>query len=680
MKRIGDWLYVLGVNTLDQHLSYVTHPRRPQARPPAVVLLSRAVVGGVPRLGRATSRGSRRRCRQGEQVNRVLVLEPTTTAWMYQADPNAAQLEEIGETFFRPCHVAWSGPRWNTTSAAKTSSPGTARSKRQGRSQVGRRAATTGRPAARRPRTSTRKTDGLAGGVRAGRRPVVLCCGAGRRRWSTAGRRDRGREARRRQPAGERSTRTSARADRWPGMRGDGFAIHRAAGDKGILFHHRRQLDDGEILFLVNTSIDAPVARAPSSRRPRASSSGTCQTGRITAVSVRGRTAAASRPASTCLRAAACCCSSRRSRPRGRRGCRRHDRPPVSRPPGRLQIRRLEPNVLTLDYVDVTAGGETQKSAYFYQANQFAFQKNGMDRNPWDSAVQFKDELIRKKFPPDSGFEATYRFTIEGAVPKPLWHRHRAARPLHDHLQRQAGGRPSQGHVVARQGLRQDRHRRGRPPGENAVTLKASPFTIYHELEPAYVLGDFALRPTTAGFVDRAGPAAAEAGPGWNQQGLPVLRRRRGLSPDLRRRPAAGPVPRRPARLVRQRGQGARSTASSPATSPGQPWECDVTEPIRPGKNTVEVRGDRHAEEHARPAPRRHAASAAPGRRCSSRAPSQARRPAPRTTRSATGCSSRLCWSKSRARRLQLSAVSSQLAGWGAGPEHSGAGIPACPT
>ena len=24
MKRIGDWLYVLGVNTLDQHLSYVT--------------------------------------------------------------------------------------------------------------------------------------------------------------------------------------------------------------------------------------------------------------------------------------------------------------------------------------------------------------------------------------------------------------------------------------------------------------------------------------------------------------------------------------------------------------------------------------------------------------------------------------------------------------------------------
>ena len=36
------------------------------------------------------------------------------------------------------------------------------------------------------------------------------------------------------------------------------FSIRRDEGDQGILFHHRRQLDDGEILFLVNTSIDSP--------------------------------------------------------------------------------------------------------------------------------------------------------------------------------------------------------------------------------------------------------------------------------------------------------------------------------------------------------------------------------------------------------------------------------------
>jgi hypothetical protein len=61
--------------------------------------------------------------------------------------------------------------------------------------------------------------------------------------------------------------------------------------------------------------------------------------------------------------------------------------PPVAGGPA---IRRLEPNVLTLDFVDITAGGESKLNAYFYEAQQFAFRKNGLDRNPWDSAVQLQ--------------------------------------------------------------------------------------------------------------------------------------------------------------------------------------------------------------------------------------------------------------------------------------------------
>ena len=34
--------------------------------------------------------------------------------------------------------------------------------------------------------------------------------------------------------------------------------ISRAAADPGNLFHMRRQFDDGELLFLVNTSIEQP--------------------------------------------------------------------------------------------------------------------------------------------------------------------------------------------------------------------------------------------------------------------------------------------------------------------------------------------------------------------------------------------------------------------------------------
>jgi hypothetical protein len=36
---------------------------------------------------------------QGEQINRVLLLEPTTTAWMYQGEPG--DLDRIGDTCFK---------------------------------------------------------------------------------------------------------------------------------------------------------------------------------------------------------------------------------------------------------------------------------------------------------------------------------------------------------------------------------------------------------------------------------------------------------------------------------------------------------------------------------------------------------------------------------------------------
>ena len=200
---------------------------------------------------------------------------------------------------------------------------------------------------------------------------------------------------------------------------------------------------------------------------------------------------------------------------------------------GPPEIRRVEPNVLTLDYVDVTAGGETLKNVYFYEAGQFAFPKNGMERNPWDSAVQFHDELISQEVP------ARKRF--RGDV------------PLHD---RRAGAQAA-GIVIERPDLytitcngkpvrpppgqwwldkafgkidicggRQDRRERGH--------LKASPLTIYHEMESAYVLGDFSLKATDSGFVI-APPTPLTARPRLERAGQPVLCGGRGLYRDVRR-------------------------------------------------------------------------------------------------------------------------------------------------
>lgn len=207
-------------------------------------------------------------------------------------------------------------------------------------------------------------------------------------------------------------------APEWLGnlRRSSGVVIHRASGARGILFHHRRQLEDGQILFLVNTSIEFP-----STGEIEADLNGVQQWNLYSGKTEpypflsgsQGIKFSYQLPPSGSLMLFL---SKKRLLPAPSF----FTATTSLETSGPLTIRRVGPNVLTLDYVDLTAGDETKSNLYFYQANQFAWQKNGVERNPWDSAVQFKDELIAKKFPPSSGFQATYRFVLEGAVPKNL--------------------------------------------------------------------------------------------------------------------------------------------------------------------------------------------------------------------------------------------------------------------
>ena len=82
MKRNGDWQYVLGVNFMNQHLSYISimGDRKhdyPQSFGPYAPYWKQYKYQNdyFGRLSAALS--------SGKQVNKILVFEPTTTAWMY---------------------------------------------------------------------------------------------------------------------------------------------------------------------------------------------------------------------------------------------------------------------------------------------------------------------------------------------------------------------------------------------------------------------------------------------------------------------------------------------------------------------------------------------------------------------------------------------------------------------
>ncbi len=586
MKRIGDWLEVLGVNFLDEHLSYVTLRGARKADHPQSFSYHEPWWDSYHVIAGYFTRQTAALC-HGEQINQILVIEPTTTAWMYQADPaHAAQLKQVGDTFFDLLMgLERAQVEYDLGCEDVIARHGSVEGDKL---RVGQRAYLL---VVLPPKTETlnaKTMELLESYAKAGGR--IISCDAppamvdGRTS-------DRGQKLAQ-SPGWQQFPAVSVPEKLAPTLGADTFSIRRAKDDKGILFHQRRQFKDGDLVFLVNTSIDAPSCGFLESRRGASAEQWDCHSGRVSPFpfSAEGgyiKVPYTLPPCGSLL----VFLSTQRAEPVKAAA----EKPQTIAPQGPIQVRRLDPNVLTLDYMDVTAGGETKKNLYFHRANQMAWQKNGMERNPWDSAVQFKEELISKKFPRESGFEAAYRFTIEGQAPKPLWIV--IERP--DLYAVACNGTPV---AAAKDAWWLDKAfgkidiTAAAKPGENAVTIKASPFTIYHELEPAYVLGDFSLKPAKSGFV--IAPAkpltlinpddAAKRGLAWNQQGHPFYSAGVAYTETFE---VAQPSGRYRVAVPSWYGSVAKVLVNGKLCGHlvSQPWECDVTDTLRPGSNTVEV-------------------------------------------------------------------------------------------
>ena len=604
MKRIGDWLEVLGVNTLNQHLSYVTirgarkrdHPQSFSYHEPwwdAYHVSAQYFA----RLSAALS--------QGKQLNQLLVLEPTTTAWMHQRDEET--LKELGDSFFNLLMALEAAQvEYDIGDEDVLSRNGNVLTSAGCQAISGKMSAVTPLPQSAALKVGSRcyysilippmtenlnaqTADLLEHLLKQPFAGQILCMGAPPARVDGE--------------ASERLVRL-AQDPRWkrvdlsgipaavPACSG-GFQVRREADDKGILFHHRRHLADGELLFLVNTSIERPSAGVIESRRGGVEEwnlySGKTQPYPFKRVDQAIEASFKIPPSGSLL----LFLPDKPIKPARQQA----EQAEVIGPEAAPEIRRLAPNVLTLDYVDITAGGESKQDTYFYEANKIAWQKNGLERDPWDSAVQFKDELIRKTCPPDSGFTASYKFTIEMAVPRNL--AIVIERP--DLYTITCNGQP----VSAKRNDwwldkafgRVDIASASRT-GENIVTIKASPFTMFHELEPAYVLGDFTLKPADKGFViapdqsltlgqpSQANAAAVRSG--WNLQGHPFYSAGVAYRERFQVEKRAG---RFVVTLSNWYGSVAKVAVNGKPAGfiDAPPWECDVTKWVKRGENEVEI-------------------------------------------------------------------------------------------
>jgi alpha-L-rhamnosidase len=510
-KRIADWEFALGVNFINQHLSYVTimgarkrdHPQSFSYHEPWWPAYK--VMGDY--LGRLSVAMS-----LGRQVSRVLVLEPSTTGWMYYTPvAESERLAAIGRRFtdfinqLEANHVEYDlasedilrnharvdskqlvlgERRYDVIVVA----PGTENLNASTVDLLSQQVAAGGRV------LSVVEVPAFVDGK--GSDAVTNLAKGYSENWLQLPEADGLTEL------GRLTARDIEFAD--------------LDGDLSTFFHHRRLLADGQLVFLANISPDRPM------------------TGRFAA---EGRSVEVWNPFTGTASAYACDVQKGRASvqfglPPGGSAlfCLRQAKGQAVSQPGcdwvevpaesAVEVQPASANVLTIDYCDLRLDGRVEKDLYFYDAQKKTFEHHGLKANPWDSAVQYKTNILDlNKFPPDSGFEAAFWFeaapgvdfdSLRLVVERPVLYlvsvNGTKVEPLaNEWWLDKAFGVFEIGRLAR--------------PGRNRIAIESRPFTIFSELEAVYVLGNFGLESQAKGF--RLVPQKPFSLGPWKEQARP---------------------------------------------------------------------------------------------------------------------------------------------------------------
>jgi hypothetical protein len=179
-----------------------------------------------------------------------------------------------------------------------------------------------------------------------------------------------------------------------------------------------------------------------------------------------------------------------------------------------------EPNVLVIDYCDLSVDLKVYKEINTIEAGHLLYRHRGFNQNPWDNSVQYKRRVLdRNTFGEDSGFTVSYHFEAAGELPDEA---------LYLYVERaefytlQVNGQPA----AWQEGPAWMDHHNGfadiRPylrAGRNTLTLTAKRFDVRLEIEPVYLRGSFAVTNANGRWTLGA-PQAITLG-AWTGQGYP---------------------------------------------------------------------------------------------------------------------------------------------------------------
>lgn len=190
-----------------------------------------------------------------------------------------------------------------------------------------------------------------------------------------------------------------------------------------------------------------------------------------------------------------------------------------------IDVKRNDKNVLVLDYGNLEIEGKPIGKFSYFEANKTLFNHYGFNgENPFNFAVQYKDEIIKQDtFSVNTGFKMKYKFFINKTLPRSKFISFSLVSENTDIYSVSINGNilkfDNKNWWIDR-GFKETNIGSYIHQGYNEVEVNCSPMSIFAEIEPVYIRGDFNVYPSKQGFVIGQTKEITPY-PSWKDQGMP---------------------------------------------------------------------------------------------------------------------------------------------------------------
>jgi len=260
----------------------------------------------------------------------------------------------------------------------------------------------------------------------------------------------------------------------------------------------------------------------------------------------------------------------------------------------KTRVERNSKNVLVINYLDLKTSKSEKKEIYFMDGLIGLFQENGIDMgNPWQHKIQYKRDYLAldSLFDANSGFEASYHFVIQEDLDAEKFTSILAVVERPELWQVKINGQevtPKEGTYWIDREFAVFEMGEFLKHGRNTLNLKAPRMHILAEVMPVYILGDFLLKPGNKGFEIGSGEISGLGS--WREAGLPFYSQSVSYLQSFNLNKAADT--RYSVRLTDWKGSISEVLVNG--TPAGliawQPNELDISSLLREGENEIEVK------------------------------------------------------------------------------------------